>query len=155
VVGVSVAEALAAGAAGLGVRSPGVQSPGVRSLGVQSPGVRSLGGRALWVAIDSRRGRVFLTREGVAASVALADLPRPAGPIAVAGDAAIAVFAWLAARGCDVMLSDARLPDGGDIAAVGMRRLRHEIPPLAAQPLYIDPPEARLPAGGLRPAPGA
>jgi hypothetical protein len=27
------------------------------------------------------------------------------------------------------------------------------LPPLAAQPLYIDQPEARLPAGGLRPAP--
>jgi hypothetical protein len=25
--------------------------------------------------------------------------------------------------------------------------------PLAAQPLYVDPPEARLPAGGLRPPP--
>jgi tRNA threonylcarbamoyl adenosine modification protein YeaZ len=128
VVGVSVAEALAAGAVGLM-------------------------GRALWVAIDTKRGRVFLTREGVAESVALDDLPHPGGPIAVAGDAAIAVFARLAARGCDVMLSDARLPDGGAIAAVGARRLRGEIGPLAAQPLYIDPPEAKLPAGGLRPAP--
>ena len=29
------------------------------------------------------------------------------------------------------------------------------LPPLPAQPLYVDPPEARLPQGGLRPAPVA
>jgi len=112
-------------------------------------------GRALWVAIDSRRGRVFLDRNGAIAPFALADLPRPEIPIALAGDAAIDVAARLAARGHDVMLTDARLPDAVHVAAVGAARLAGRLPPRAAQPLYIDPPEARLPAGGLRPPPAA
>ena len=80
-------------------------------------------------------------------------LPTPEGPIAVAGDAAIAVVARLASRGFDVRLTDARLPRIEHVAAVGARRLRGELPPLEAMPLYIDPPEAKLPAGGLRPPP--
>ena len=110
-------------------------------------------GRALWVAIDSRRGRVFLDRDGGIAPFALTDLPRPTGPIALAGDAANEVAARLAARGDNVMLTGAVLPDAIAVARVGARRLSGELAPLAAQPLYIDPPEAKLPAGGLRPAP--
>ena len=51
------------------------------------------------------------------------------------------------------MLTDARLPIARHIAVVAERRLRGELRPLPAQPLYVDPPEARLPAGGLRPPP--
>jgi hypothetical protein len=51
------------------------------------------------------------------------------------------------------MLTEARLPDAVAVAHVGALRLAGTLPPLAAQPLYIDPPEAKLPAGGLRPAP--
>jgi hypothetical protein len=47
------------------------------------------------------------------------------------------------------------LPDPLHIAAAARRRLRGELPPLPAQPLYVDPPEAKLPAGGLRPPPRA
>jgi len=108
-----------------------------------------LGRRTLWSAIDSRRGRIFLERDGVVAALATDDLPRPEGPIAVAGDAAIAVAARLAAREVDVMLTDARLPLARHIALVGARRLAGELPPRAAQPIYVDPPEARLP---LQPA---
>ena len=86
---------------------------------------------------------------------ALDALPPAAGPVAVAGDAAVAVAARLAARDTDVMLTDARLPTARHVAMVGARRLAGELPPLAAQPLYVDPPEARLPQGGLRPAPVA
>lgn len=110
-------------------------------------------GRALWVAIDSRRGRVFLDRDGAIAAFALTDLPRPAGPIALAGDASNDVAARLAARGANVMLTGAVLPDAIAVAQVGARRLSGALSPLAAQPLYIDPPEAKLPAGGLRPPP--
>jgi len=53
------------------------------------------------------------------------------------------------------MLTDARLPTPRHVAMAGARRLAGELPPLAAQPLYVDPPEARLPRGGLRPAPVA
>src|SRR5271166_4542504 len=112
-----------------------------------------LGGRALWTAIDSRRGRVFLDIGGSVSAFALDALPAASGRIAVCGDAGIAVAARLAARGDDVMLTDARLPLPRHVAVVGGVRLRGAIAPLAAQPLYVDPPEAKLPAGGLRPAP--
>jgi tRNA threonylcarbamoyladenosine biosynthesis protein TsaB len=120
VVGVTVAEALAAGVAGIGQR-------------------------ALWVAIDSRRSQVFLDRNGVLDSHALDSLPLPPGPIAVAGDAAVAVAAALAARGCDVLLTDAGLPCAADVAHVGLRRWRGDLPDIPAQPLYIHPPAVRLP----------
>ncbi len=111
--------------------------------------------RTCWVAIDSRRGRVFLDRGSSIEPFALTELPRPAGPVAIAGDAALEVVARMAARGDDVMLTDARLPDAIHVATVAARRLAGDLPPLDAQPLYIDPPEAKLPAGGLRPPPAA
>lgn len=110
-------------------------------------------GRAIWVAIDSRRGRFFLASNGGIAPCTLESLPRPTGPLAIAGDAAIPVTARLAARGADVMLADARLPDPAAIARVALRRHAGSLPPLPPQPLYVDPPEAKLPAGGLRPPP--
>lgn len=112
-----------------------------------------LGIRRLWTAIDSRRGRVFLERDGAAIACDLEALPTPGHPIAIAGDAGIAVAARLAAQGADVMLTDARWPIPRHVAAAAARRFAGELPPLAAQPLYIDPPEARLPASGLRPSP--
>jgi tRNA threonylcarbamoyl adenosine modification protein YeaZ len=112
-----------------------------------------LGARQLWSVIDSRRGRVFLERGGSVLAYALDNLPRTTGAVAVAGDAAVAVAARLAARDTDVMLTDARLPTARHVAMVGARRLAGDLPPRAAQPLYVDPPEARLPQGGLRPAP--
>ncbi len=114
-----------------------------------------LGVRQLWSAIDSRRGRVFLERAGSVVACALGSLPPAVGPIAVAGDAAVAVAARVAARGSDVMLTDARLPTARHVGMAGARRLAGDLPPLAAQPLYVDPPEARLPQGGLRPTPVA
>jgi len=114
-----------------------------------------LGARRLWSAIDNRRGRIFLERDGAAMACAVDALPSPHGPVAIAGDAAPAVAARLAARGADVMLTDARLPAVRHIAEVAARRLAGAIPPRAAQPLYVEPPEARLPAGGLRPPPVA
>ncbi len=111
--------------------------------------------RALWTTIDSRRGRVFLERNGAVATFAFEALPRPDGPIALAGDAAPTAAAWLAARDSDVMLTRARLPTPSHVALAGRRRSLGELPPRPAQPLYVDPPEARLPAGGLRPPPVA
>lgn len=104
-------------------------------------------GRQFWAAIDSKRGRIFLERDGAVTSVALTALPHADGPVAVAGDAAIAVASRLAARGADVLLLDARRPDPLGIA---LAAARGETRP--AQPLYVDPPAARPgPAG--RPAP--
>jgi tRNA threonylcarbamoyl adenosine modification protein YeaZ len=112
-----------------------------------------LGRRRLLVATDSRRGRVFLERDGRAEGFALDELPAEREPVAVAGDAAPAVAAWLAGRGGDVMLLDARAPMPRHVALAALARLRGELPVREAQPLYVDPPAASLPAGGLRPPP--
>ncbi len=114
-----------------------------------------LGGRTLWVAIDSRRNRVFLDMGGQVTAVALDRLPPASGRMALAGDAAGEVASRLAARGDDVMLTDARQPLARHVAVVAALRLAGTLPPREAQPLYIDSPEASLPAGGLRPSPVA
>src|SRR5689334_20553433 len=113
-----------------------------------------LGERRLWTAIDNRRGRVFLERDGQIAAELLEALPTPSGKVALAGDAAAPAAARLAARDFDVMLTDARLPIARHVAVVAMRRLGRGLRPLPVQPLYIDPPAAKLPSGGLRPPPG-
>ena len=110
-----------------------------------------LGQRGLWCAIDNRRGRVFIERPQGIAAFALDTLPEPDQAIAVAGDAAIPVAARLAARECDVLLTDARLPMPRHVAVVALRRFQGTPPPLPAQPLYVDPPEAR--EAKLRPPP--
>jgi tRNA threonylcarbamoyladenosine biosynthesis protein TsaB len=118
-----------------------------------------LGHRMLWVAINSRRGRVFLARageqDGAFAAFALDALPVPAPgvAVAVAGNAAIPVAGFLASRERDVMLTDAREPQARQVALVAARRFAGQLPDLPAQPLYVDPPEAKLPTGGLRPPP--
>jgi len=140
--------ALAAGCAVVGVTIGEAMAEGF-------PGT---GARALWVAIDSRRGRVFVDRgprdrADRIAAYDLATLPRPDGPIALAGDAAIEVAARLAADGADVALTDLRLPLPRHIAAAAARRLAGGLAPRPAQPVYVDPPEAKLPAAGLRAPP--
>ena len=67
--------------------------------------------------------------------------------MAVAGGAAADVASRLAARGANVMLTDARLPVGRYIAQVAAQRFAGQIRPLPAEPLYVDPPEAKLPGG--------
>ncbi len=114
-----------------------------------------LGARELWSVTDSRRARVFLERVGTTTAFPLDDLPPTTNKVAVTGDAAPVVAAWLAARDVDVMLTDARLPMARHIAVVAEHRHAGRLPPREAQPLYVDPPEAKLPAGGLRPAPAA
>ena len=106
-----------------------------------------LGGRTLWCATESRRGRIFLETGAGILSLAIADLPNPSGPVAVAGNAAAVAASRLAARGVNVMLTDARRPAGRHIAAVAERRLRGDVAPLPAEPIYVDPPEAKLPGG--------
>ncbi len=112
-----------------------------------------LGRRRLWVAIDSRRERVFLDTGGGPVTTPLTSLPEAAGPVALAGDAAPQVAAWLAARGTDVMLTDARTPAVRPIAQVAALRLAGGLPPLAVQPLYVDAPEVRVPTEPPRPPP--
>ena len=110
-----------------------------------------LGGRILWCATTSRRGRIFLEAGDEVFSLAVTELPNPRGPVAVAGPAAPEIAARLAARGVNVMLTDARLPTGRHIALVAERRFLGAIRPLPAEPLYVDPPEAKLPGGKFPP----
>ena len=102
-----------------------------------------LGGRLLWVAIASRRGRVFLEIGDQVLSCDIAALPGSGQAVAVAGGAAPEVASRLAARGVNVMLTDARLPVGRYIAQVAQRRLTGAIRPLPIEPIYVDPPQAR------------
>jgi tRNA threonylcarbamoyladenosine biosynthesis protein TsaB len=134
---------LAAGVAVIGVTVPEALAAMVPA----SPG------RRLWVAIDSRRGRVFLDRGGDVQAVRLDDLPLHRGPLAVAGDAAPTVAERLAARGADALAMPQHLPEPRGIARAARDRLAGVLPARPAQPLYVDPPEARLPASGMRPAP--
>ena len=98
--------------------------------------------RAQWAAVDTRRGRVFLECGGEVRSAALDRLPAPSGPLVVGGDAAAAVMGRLRARGFDVTLGPA-LPAPAGIAAAALRRAAAGLPVRPAQPLYVDPPEAR------------
>jgi tRNA threonylcarbamoyladenosine biosynthesis protein TsaB len=112
------------------------------------------GGRAVWAAVDNRRGRVVLERFARGSWAAAAsppavfaadDLPQPCGRVVVAGDAAEDVAERLAARGADVLLSAVRLPDAAGAARVAALRLAGRLPPLPARPLYAEPPAVRLP----------
>ena len=142
---IALAQGMAAGA--------GVPLAGVTVAEAIAAAFPAGGRRELWVAIDSRRGRVFLDRAGTLAVFALDELPVATKPVVVAGDAAPGVASRLAARGVDVMLTDMRMPPIRWVGIVGARRIRGEIAAIAALPVYVDPPEAKLPAGGLRPAP--
>jgi tRNA threonylcarbamoyladenosine biosynthesis protein TsaB len=106
-----------------------------------------LGARTLWCATKSRQGRIFLETRDEIRSLAVTDLPNPGGPVAVAGPAALDVASRLAAREVNVMLTDARLPTGRLIAEVAKRRFLGTIRPLPLEPIYVDPPEAKLPRG--------
>lgn len=109
--------------------------------------------RPLWVAIRARRGRIFIIRDGVAHGFADAAIPFTRGPVAVAGNAANEVAARLAAAGGDVILTNARAIEPGWVANAARARLAAGLAPHAVLPVYVDPPEAKLPAGGLRAAP--
>jgi tRNA threonylcarbamoyladenosine biosynthesis protein TsaB len=113
----------------------------------------NLGDRVLWTVTDSRRGHIFLERGRETVSLALDALQSPIGKVAVAGGAALPIAARLAAGGANVMLTDARFPLPRHIALVAARRHAGALSPRAAQPLYVDQPEAKVPADGLRPPP--
>lgn len=100
-------------------------------------------GREQWVAVDTRRGHVFLDRGNGVATVSLDMLPDPPGPVSLAGDAAIAVASRLAARGADVLLLPGRMPTPAGVAMAARRLVEAGLEPRPVQPLYVDAPEAR------------
>ncbi len=146
--GLRTSIALAQGfAAGLGVALWGI--PAADAYGQALPSLS----RPLWVGIRARRGRLFLLRGGKPEAFADEDVPVPPMPVAIAGEEAPWLAAYLAARGADVMLTSARLIDAAWVGRAALARKAAGQAPGAALPLYIDPPEAKLPAAGLRPAP--
>ncbi|MBW4023524.1 MAG: tRNA (adenosine(37)-N6)-threonylcarbamoyltransferase complex dimerization subunit type 1 TsaB [Proteobacteria bacterium] len=113
-------------------------------------------GSPIWCALDARQGRLFLHRGGAPEEWEVARLdapPRPETPVALTGDAAVALGAAWQAVGVPARVTAARHSHARGVAVVGAARLRGLLPPLAARPLYIDPPRALLPKGGLRPPP--
>ena len=109
-------------------------------------------GRTPWVALDTRRaGRVFFGNEMGMASVTLDTLPPLSGPMLILGNAGEAVASALRAGGADAVAGRAAvdLPAAGRVA---LRRLAGALPARAAQPLYVEAPEARVSAPS-RPAP--
>jgi tRNA threonylcarbamoyladenosine biosynthesis protein TsaB len=113
------------------------------------------GHRPLWIATQARRGHVVLEAGGAPQTMMLEAVPSPPAPIALAGDAANAVAALLAARGCNIMLTSARRALPRHVAAVAARRLGGDLPPLAAVPLYAEPPRISVPSAAPRPPPVA
>lgn len=109
--------------------------------------------RPLWVAIRARRDRIFIIRDGIANGFSDDAIPFTRSPVAVAGNAANEVAARLAAGGGDVILTNAREIEPAWVANAARARLAAGLAPHAMLPVYVDPPEAKLPAGGLRPAP--
>lgn len=101
-----------------------------------------------WLLVTAaRRGRVFVERaEGVQA-VALADWSPLPGRWVLAGDAAASLPVE------DAVFSALTQPTATQIAAAAVARLSGQLAPRDALPLYVDPPEAKLPAAGLRSAP--
>jgi len=112
--------------------------------------------RPIWCALDARQGRLFLHRPGPPDAwevVMLETPPTPDGAVVLTGDAAEALSLRLQESGIDATASAARQPHARGVAMAASLRLRGALPPLDAAPLYIDPPRALLPRGGLRPPP--
>jgi tRNA threonylcarbamoyladenosine biosynthesis protein TsaB len=142
--GLRAAIALAEGVArGAGCPLAGITT-GEALLAALPPGMRA--GRAVWAAIDNRRGRVvleiFAPDEAMPAAPLVAGLdalPPAHGPVLVLGDAAEAIAALLRARG-DAAQAHPGLPDAADVARLAAQRLLAGLPPRPAAPLYAEPP---------------
>lgn len=140
---VAAGYALGAGAALVGVTRGEAMAP-MLAAAVAAHGSALRGWQLVTAA---RRGRVFVEgAEGVQA-VSIADWHPPEGQWLIAGDAAQSL-PYVA----PVMLSQTQ-PTPEEIAAAALLRLSGGLPAREALPLYVDPPEASLPADGLRPAP--
>ena len=102
---------------------------------------RNPGGRAVWAALDSKRGHLFLEREGQPpVAVAPAALPRPERPVLIVGDGAVLAVATLLARGDPAALGEPRLPHAVGVGLAALAMLEGRLPRRAAEPLYVDPP---------------
>lgn len=147
--GLRTSIALAQGfAAGLGI-----QLWGIPAWDAYSESLADLN-RPLWVVVRARRGRFFLLQNsGSTEAFADEDLPLPQRPIAIAGEEAELAVILLSSRGADVTVASTHPPDALCVGLAALRHKRNGTPPSPALPLYVDPPEAKRPASGLRPPP--
>ncbi|CUW46073.1 tRNA (adenosine(37)-N6)-threonylcarbamoyltransferase complex dimerization subunit type 1 TsaB [Novacetimonas hansenii] len=107
-------------------------------------------GRAFVESIPARNGAEI----GEVRAVMLDDpTALPSGPLLLAGNAAADLAAACAQGRDDVHVLALSRPDACAIARVAMLRREGVLAPRAVLPLYVDPPEAKLPAAGLRPPP--
>ncbi len=105
-----------------------------------------------WVALTNRLGGVFVQGlDGTGGVYAPENLPTPALPLTLAGDAEAEVAAILAARGLAIRRSGLREPEARLVARAAWRRARAGFPPHPAQPVYATPPAAI--ASATRPPP--
>ena len=94
-----------------------------------------------WAVTENRRGDLFLERpDAPPCVVAEAALPRPEGLTWIMGAGAPRAVARMRARGWPAGLGDARRIEAAALARVALRRLRGEMPALALEPLYVEPP---------------
>ncbi|GAA4504812.1 tRNA (adenosine(37)-N6)-threonylcarbamoyltransferase complex dimerization subunit type 1 TsaB [Gluconacetobacter tumulicola] len=112
-------------------------------------------GRAVLCLSFARRGRIFVEQDGVVRAAMCDDFVFPPGRLLLAGDAAAGMLAARGAGRDDIALSSRTVPDGVMIAQAALDRRAAGLAAREILPLYVDPPEAKLPAAGLRPAPGA
>ncbi|KDE21475.1 peptidase M22 [Acetobacter aceti 1023] len=101
-----------------------------------------------WLVITpARRGRVFVEDAQQVHAVMIASWHQPEGKWLVAGAAckdlsfSHAIYSGLCS------------PTPEQIACAALKRQQDVIPPRDPLPLYVDPPEAKLPAQGLRAKP--
>ena len=162
--------ALAQGLAlGAGLPLQGVTTGEALRRTCRSGSIAHVNDMPLWCVGMARRDRVFLERderEGPHAFMIDA-LPIPLAPVLLAGDASDLAAARIAARGGVARIaawSNSRMPARSLPSPSTVSRPRRSTGgwstegwsgrlARAALPLYVDPPEARPPAAGLRPAP--
>lgn len=109
----------------------------------------------IWCVGMARRDRVFLDRGGAGGPEAfmLDALPLPEQAVLLAGNASLAVADRIERAGGTAHRSGVERPDPRAVAAIALDRQEGRRPPLAALPLYVDAPEAKRPASGLRASP--
>ena len=138
----------------------GKPAVGITTLEAIAAGVPPQPG-ALIVAIDAKREDLYV--QGFAggaawtpAGVAVAQLPEavalPPGPFALAGDGAARLYAALdgAARARASVIADPALPDAAIVARLAALRLASGAAIASPRPLYLRPPDAKLPQDGGR-----
>lgn len=116
---------------------------------------------SLVVAIDAKREDLYVQQfAGGAvwrpASAPIAQLPAavalPAGPFAIAGDGAARLYAALdgEARARATLIADHALPDAAVVARLAAAHLVSGEAVVSPRPLYLRPPDAKLPQDGGR-----